>query len=275
MRRSTLGFVVVLLTSLVVACGGDPWPEAREGPSTVDLTTRQRHMADQLVNVFEHGDPAPRYNAVEALGDGRGYTCGTIGFTTSGREVVTVVEAYVAKVPDSRLGRHLPRLRELAERGSGDTSGLPGFAEDWAAAAEDPAFRAEQDALADRLTFTPALQAARRLGIRTPLGVAVLYDTAVQHGTGDDPDGLPALIGRASHEADGEPASGVAEQTWLEAFLDVRADTLRNAHDEDTRKVWAESVERVDALRDLVDDDQHQLEPPLRISVFGDDHELR
>jgi chitosanase len=112
--------------------------------------------------------------------------------------VRTVVEAYVADVPDSRLGRHLPRLRELAEHGSADASGLSGFPEDWAAAARDSVFRAAQDTLADRLTFTPALDAARRLGIRTPLGVAVLYDTAVQHGVADDPDGLPALIRRAT-----------------------------------------------------------------------------
>jgi chitosanase len=271
MRRLTLGLVVLLLA----ACGTDSWPDPQEGPSDIALTAQQRRVADELVNVFEYGSPAPRYDAVEALGDGRGYTCGKIGLTTSSTEVLTVVEAYVAKVSGSRLGRHVPRLRELAERGSGDTSGLDGFADDWAAAAKDPAFRAEQDALADRLTFAPALTAARRLGIRTPLGVAVLYDTAVQHGTADDPDGLPALIERATSEAKRSPATGGEERTWLETFLDVRAETLRHAHDEDTRAVWAESVDRVAALRDLVNTDQHQLEPPLRITVYGDEHELR
>jgi chitosanase len=279
MRRLSLGCVALLLAACAAAggaaCGSQPWPVGAKGPSTIALTAQQRNLADQLVNVFEYGGPAPRYTAVEALGDGRGYTCGKIGFTTSSREVLTAVEAYVAKVPDSRLGRHLPRLRELAERGSGDTAGLSGFPEDWAAAAQDPAFRAEQDALADRLTFNPALESARRLGIRTPLGVAVLYDTAVQHGTAEDPDGLPALIERATRETKGEPATGVAEQTWLEAFLDARAETLRHAHNPDTRAVWAESVDRADALRDLVNTDRHQLEPPLKITVFGDEHELR
>ena len=177
--------------------------------------------------------------------------------------------------PGSRLARHLPRLRELAERGSGDTSGLSGFPEDWAAAAADPAFRAEQDALADRLAFTPALEIAHRLGIRTPLGVAVLYDSAVQHGTADDADGLPALTDRATRQAGGDPASGGHRADVAGGVPRRPLQTLRHPHDKDTREAWAASAGRADALRDLVEDNQHQLEPPLRISVFGDEHELR
>ncbi|GAA4260183.1 chitosanase [Dactylosporangium darangshiense] len=275
MRRAGMWLAVLALAATAAACGGEPWPEAGHGPSAVELSEPQRRVADRLVSVFEHGDPGPHYEAVEALGDGRGYTCGTIGFTTSSTEVRTIVEDYAAEVPDARLARYLPRLRELADGGSGDTAGLPGFADDWAAAAADPRFRAQQDALADRLAFTPGRQAARRLGIRTPLGVAVLYDTAVQHGTGDDPDGLPALVERATAKAGGDPAGGVDERDWLEAFLDVREADLRHPHDEDTRAVWSESADRVDALRELVDDDRYRLDPPVRVTVDGDDFELR
>ncbi|GAA2326340.1 chitosanase [Dactylosporangium salmoneum] len=271
MRRSLMLLAVLLLT----ACGGEPWPDAGHGPSEVALSAAQRHVADELVAVFEHSDAAPHYDAVEALGDGRGYTCGTIGFTTSSTEVSTLVESYTAQVPGNRLARHLPRLRELAAGGSAGTGGLPGFAGDWAAAASDPKFRQAQDDLADRLYFTPALRTARRLGIRTPLGVAVLYDSAVQHGTGDDPDGLPALIARATGRAGGDPAGGVAERRWLGVFLDVRKDTLRHPHDRDTAAAWAESADRVKALRDLVDDDRYRLDPPVKVTVYGDDHQLR
>jgi chitosanase len=275
MRRAGIGLVAALLAVLPAACGGEPWPAAGHGPSTIELTADQRHIADELVSAFEHGDPAPHYEAVETLGDGRGYTCGTLGFTTSSTEVRTLVEAYTAEVPDSPLARYLPRLRELADGGDAATGGLDGFAGDWKAAAADPRFRAQQDALADRLDFSPALREARRLGLRTPLGVAVLYDTAVQHGTGDDPDGLPALIARATRRAGGDPAGGVEEQEWLGAFLDEREDTLRHPADRDTAAVWAESADRVDALRELVDDDRFRLDPPVPITVYGDDYELR
>ncbi len=227
------------------------------------------------MNVFEYSSTSARYDTCSDLGDGRGFTCGKVGFTTSSTEVRDIVGAYVDKVPDSPLARHLPRLRQLADSGSSETSGLPGFAADWAKAATDAAFRAEQDRVADRLTYAPALAAARAVGLQTPLGVAILYDTAVQHGTSDDPDGLSALVAGTRERTGGNPADGVAEKAWLQAFLDVRADDLRNPHDAESRDVWAASVDRVDALRRLVDDDRPDLTPPLTITVDGDDYPLR
>jgi chitosanase len=266
--------VIVLLTG---ACSGrgNGWPAPAIGPSTVKLTTDQRRVADELVNVFEYSSPSPRYGSCTDLGDGRGFTCGKVGFTTSSTEVRDIVGAYVEQVPGSPLARHLPRLRELADSGSGSTSGLPGFAADWAKAATDPAFRAEQDTFADRLNYAPALAAAHTIGLRTPLGVAILYDTAVQHGTSDDPDGLPALLAGTRERTGGNPADGVAEKAWLLAFLDVRADDLRNPHDAESRDAWSASVDRVDALRGLVDDDRPDLTPPVTITVDGDDYQLR
>jgi chitosanase len=250
-------------------------PPAQPGPSTVTLTVAQRRIADQLVSVFENGTPDPRYDYVENLGDGRGFTCGKIGFTTSSTEVRDAVEAHVAQQPRSELARHLPRLRELAATASDDTGGLAGFPDDWARAAQDRGFRQIQDALADRLTFDPAVAAARRLGIRTPLGVAILYDTAVQHGTAGDPDGMPALIARATGTVGGNPAGGVAEEQWLSAFLDVRADDLRQPSNAESQQVWSASVDRVQALRRIAAGGGYRLTPPVTVQVFGAEHELR
>lgn len=255
--------------------GGDAWPAAATGPSTVGLTTDQRRVADELVNVFEYSTPSARYDACADLRDGRGLTCGKVGFTTSSTEVRDIVTSYAQRVPDSPLARYLPRLRELASSGSSDTTGLPGFTAGWKDAAGDATFRAEQDKLADRLTYVPALAAARRIGLQTSLGVAILYDTAVQHGTSDDPDGLSALLARTRDRAGGNPADGVAEKLWLDAFLDVRAADLRNPHDAGSRDVWAASVDRVDALRGLVNDNSPDLTPPVTVTVDGEDYSLR
>jgi chitosanase len=278
-RRHQRGFpVVVALTMLISGCsagGGRPWADPTSGPSNVSLSTDRRRVAHEMVNVFEYSSTSARYDPCTDLGDGRGLTCGKIGFTTSSTEVRDVVVAYIEKATGSPLARHLGRLRELADRGSASTSGLDGFAEDWAQAADDPRFRAVQDAVADRLTYDPALATARRLGIRTPLGVAILFDAAVQHGTSDDPDGLPALTSRADAEAHGSPAGGVAEKTWLLTFLDVRRADLRNPHDKDSQDVWAQSVDRVDALQGLVEGDEAQLDAPVTLQVDGEDYMLR
>lgn len=264
------GFAVVAaLTMLISGCS------AGGGPSNVSLSPDQRRVAREMVNVFEYSSTSARYNRCDNLGDGRGLTCGEVGFTTSSTEVRDVVVAYTGQAAGNPLVRHLARLRELADRGSASTSGLEGFAEDWARAAEDPRFRAVQDAVADRLTYDPALAIARRLGIRTPLGVAILFDSAVQHGTSDDPDGLPALVSATDARAHGAPAGGVAEKTWLLAFLDVRRADLCNPHDETSRKVWADSVDRVDALRGLLEDGQARLDAPVTLRVDGEDYTLR
>ena len=112
-ERRLIVAAAALLTVLPNACGfarrdrEATWPTGT-GPSTVTLTTEQRRIADQLVNVFEYGDTGPRYDEVSDLHDGRGYTCGRIGFTTSSSEVRDLVQTYLAMVPGSTLGRHLP-----------------------------------------------------------------------------------------------------------------------------------------------------------------------
>src|SRR2546429_1011578 len=114
LRPSCFVILMSVLSVLLPACSGHSradrpaetrpsasttWPSASTGPSSVALTTTQRRVADELVSVFENGTTEPRYDYVEDLHDGRGYTCGKIGFTTSSTEVRDVVEAYVALQP--------------------------------------------------------------------------------------------------------------------------------------------------------------------------------
>src|SRR6266508_3815804 len=83
--------LAAVLAAVVAGCTGDgadgTWPAAATGPSTVALTPVQRHITDELVSVFENATTEPAYDYVEDLGDGRGLTCGKIGFTTSSTEV--------------------------------------------------------------------------------------------------------------------------------------------------------------------------------------------
>jgi chitosanase len=251
-----------------------PWPATTTGPSTVELTAVQRRVTDELVSVFENSTTTPAYDYVEDINDGRGLTCGKIGFTTNSNEVRDIVAQYSAQVPDNPLARYLPRLTEIAASGSDDTSGLDRFAEDWAATAANPAFRTVQDGVADRIAYNPALAAARRLGLRTALGVAILYDTVVQHGLDNDPDGFPAIVTAAGRDASGNPSDGVEERRFLNAFLAVREQHLLHAADRSTRKGWANSVDRVVVLRKLVADSRQGLTPPVAVRVYGSAYTL-
>jgi chitosanase len=131
-------------------------------------------------------------------------------------------------------------------------------------------FRQVQDRVTDDLYTAPARKLADANGVRSALGLAILVDTAVQQGTDDDPDGLPAMVRKTTAAVGGTPAGGVDETTWLQGFLDVRRNTLENPTSSDTGKVWRESVGRVDALRALLDAGNLDLATPFTISPFGD-----
>src|SRR3954454_1934188 len=83
------------------------------------LTHAQRLRADKLVSEFENSTQVIQYCYVEALEDGRGYTVGRAGFTSAPGDLLEVAQMYTDEVPENPLAELLPRLRELAESGSG------------------------------------------------------------------------------------------------------------------------------------------------------------
>jgi chitosanase len=233
------------------------------------LTAEQKTRAAQLISVFENDTPEIRYDYIEDLGDGRGYTAGRAGFVTNERDFLRVVENYTKEVPGNPLAVYLPRLKTLAHTHSGSTDGLDGLPDAWKAAAGDPRFRGVQDRVTEAMYYRPALRRWNDLGGTAPLMLVVLYDTILQHGGGRDPDGLPALIRRANEAAGGSPADGVGERYWLDVFLHTRRKTLEHATNPETRDEWAESVGRCDALSQLLADGNLDFHGPIIAAPFG------
>jgi chitosanase len=232
------------------------------------MTPEQRRRTDQLVSVFENGTTALQYAYVERLGDGRGYTVGR-GFTTANGDALAVVRAYTDVRPGNPLAAYLATLQQLVAATSDDTSGLPGFPAAWRAAANDPEFRAAQDRIVDQNSFLPAMAHAGQLHVTSALGRAILFDTVFQHGDDPDPDGTPALITRTNAVAGGPPGGGVSEGAWLRAFLDVRRADLAHTANPATRARSAQSVDRVDAWRSILDRGNFALDGPISFD-FGE-----
>lgn len=239
------------------------------------MNALQKRRAEQLTNIFENGTPVFQYSYVENLYDGRGYTCGRIGFCTGTGDCLEVVQRYTKRVPHNPLAKFIPELERLdslpedsPERG--DVSKLTGFPQAWQLAAKDKLFCEVQDEVVDEWYFNPAMQHATQIGIKTALGQAIIYDTIIQHGEGTDPDGLPALTTRTKKKIGGTPKTGIDEKKWLLAFLDVRRADLLNPYNSDTQDVWAESVGRVDTLRKLIQSGNFDLHVPLIIEWEGE-----
>lgn len=251
-----------------------PAPSALAGLPATAMTFDQKRRAEQLTSVFENGTPKIDYAAVEVLDDGRGYTAGRAGFTTATGDAYLVAERYAREVPGNPLAAYLPRLKQLADDEDGDTSGLAGFASAWRRASADVRFQRVQDAVVDELYYRPAMDVAATNGIMSALGRAILYDTIIQHGGGDDADSLSALVSRTTDQLGGMPKTGVPEIIWLSAFLDMRRQSLLQPSNRATQEVWAVSVGRVDVLRELLVQKNLRLEGPIAIGVFPYEAEI-
>jgi chitosanase len=239
---------------------GTPAPPSTPPPATGPLSAEQKLRAMRLISVFENGTIVLAFDYVEALGDGRGYTCG-LGFTTGTGDAYQVVSAYTQAVPQNPLATFLPQLQQLAASGSGSTTGLTGFPAAWKQAAADPKFQDVQTAQTDVECYQPALVHAQALGLKTALAIAEVYDTVWMNGDGDDPDGAPALIAKASAQV----SAATDEAGWLKAFLAVRRADLLNPADKTTQAEWSMAVGRVDEFSDLLAAQNFDLTGPITV----------
>ena len=239
------------------------------------LDTEQRRRIDQLISTFENSTTEIDYAYAANIGDGRGVTAGRAGFTTATCDAAQVVRTYSEKVPENGLAGFLPELDRLCDADSDDTSGLPeaDYIAAWTAAASDDAFRAAQDAVVDAEYYVPAMTIADQIGLRNVVSRAELYDTALQHGVGDDPDGLPSLVARTTDRVGTPEAAG--EAAWLDTFFDVRIDDLTNPANEATAEQWRESTDRVECLRTVADNGNSNLDGPVTCTVYGDEFTVR
>jgi chitosanase len=205
-----------------------------------------------ISSVFEVGTPEPDYGYVEDLDDGRGFTVTQYGFCTYNTEVAEVIERIVSREPDTPLKSFIAKLPPQ----DWDGHDLGDFAAVWRREAKtSKALAAACDEAADTLYLAPAVAAAASVGISSPVGIAIFYDTLVQHGDSDDPDSLSAIM-KATPRA--------PEAEYLRAFLDARKRVLLHASDKETRDAWRESAPRVEALRALLERNPN-LAAPLKV----------
>jgi chitosanase len=235
-------------------------------PSSDAAPPAWKSCADRMISVFENESTSPKYNYIENLNDGRGYTAGRIGFVTRDGALLQVVEVYSGMRPNNVLSSFLPILKEL--RWTASTKGLEDLPAAWKKAASDPLFRQAQDQVSDKLYFIPAMKVAGDLHLQSPLAKFALYDAIIQHGTGDDSDSLGGIINAATRAAHGPPDQA-GEEKWLTAFLTARKSVLLHAADPETRAAWRESVGRVNEQLRLLKERNLQLSPPLTLNPYG------
>ncbi|MGW3660702.1 chitosanase [Streptomyces sp. NPDC005151] len=241
---------------------------ARQAAAATGLADpAKKEIAMELVSSAENSslDWKAQYKYIEDVGDGCGYTAGIIGFCSGTGDMLDLVELYTQRKPGNVLANYLPALREV--NGTDSHDGLdPNFAEDWATAASDPAFKQAQNDERDRVYFNPAVDRAKADGIGT-LGQFAYYDAIVMHGDGDDSTSFGSIRKRALARAK-PPSQGGNEVTYLNAFLDARVWAMRQdeAHSDTSRVDTAQQV--------FLKKGNLNLDPPPEWKVYGDSYHI-
>jgi chitosanase len=228
------------------------------------------HRAEQIVSTFENSILTIVYDNAENINDGRGITAGRAGFTSGTGDLLEVVKKYSVYKPSNPLIKYLPALTQ--DNRTDSIAGLENFPADWKHAVDtDPALVKAQNDVYDDLYFKPALKMAQSAGVTTGVGQLIILDTIIQHGEGNDPDGLPAIIHKTVAQVGNIKGN---EQAWLKIFLAKRRAVLQDPSDKSTTAAWRESVPRVDALLSILNSNNPTLSHTINWKVYGDTYSL-
>mgnify|MGYP001163401394 CR=1 FL=1 len=214
------------------------------------LTPTQKQTAQSIVNLFETGSVLGDYGSVTVIAGDTGHlTFGRSQTTLTSGNLLNLLQRYCDNAGarfDARLRAWLPRLAAVDLSLDGELR-LHNLLR---ASADDPIMRETQDQFFDEVYWRPAARTAANLGISSPLGVAVVYDSAV-HGSWIKM--RDATIQQAGSFA------ALGERRWIAAYVATRHAWLARHPRADLRR----TVYRMVAFQRLIEQGYWGLELPL------------
>lgn len=216
------------------------------------LSATQKRTAEAIVNIFETSSVLGEYGQVTLIpGDSGHLTFGRSQTTLGSGNLAKLIAAYCDN-HGARFGSRLAKfLQDLGDR-------QVALDKDFKlhnllrATADDPVMRDVQDAFFDRTYWQPAAAAAAAMDIRTPLGVATVYDSFVQGSWG-------AM--RAATDDHAGKLAKIGEKAWITAYIETRRNWLATHARPDLRK----TVYRMDSLGAMARRGLWALELPILV----------
>lgn len=214
------------------------------------LTATQKNTAQAILNIFETGDVLGDYGNVTVISGDTGHlTFGRSQTTLSTGNLFNLINRYCVNV-GARFGEKLkPWLRRLEAKDISLDKDMK-LHNILRASADDRVMRETQDTFFDEVYWLPAVRAAERFGLYTPLGTTLVYDGFI-HGSW-------ALIRDRTTQHTGDIAV-VGEHAWISAYVPIRRNWLAKHKRSDLRG----TVYRMDAFQRLIDQAVWGLELPL------------
>lgn len=214
------------------------------------LTPLQKQAAKAIVNAFETGTLQGDYGNVTFLPtDPGGLTYGRSQTTLNSGNLALLIHAYV-KAPGASYANELrPYLGrfDAQDQGLNRDSTLRRILQD---AGSDPVMQTTQDEFFNRVYWEPTITSANYIGIKTALGMAVVYDGRI-HGSWH-------MIRDRTIQNHGK-LSAIGEQKWVAHYVATRRNWLANHSIELLRR----TVYRMDTFNQLIADGNWDLKLPF------------
>jgi chitosanase len=216
------------------------------------LTAIQKKSAEAIVNIFETGSVLGDYGNVTLIAGDTGHlTFGRSQTTLGSGNLYKLLRSYCAN-PAARFGAALNPFLQRFEDIDLSLDNEKHLHNILRASADDSTMRDTQDVFFDQTYWKTAERTAAQLGVTTPLGVAVVYDSTV-HGSVE-------LIRDKTNQKVG-PLANQGEHKWIATYVQTRRDWLANHPRADLRP----TVYRMDAFQRLIDLDVWDLGLPLLV----------
>lgn len=253
-----------------ITCPNDTevvWEKAT--PINVSESDLAKKTALAIISVFETGQAKGDYGTIVCHPrDPGGLTFGKHQTTIHTGNLYFLIKEYCDTDGAKYVNELRPYLVELEKKlasrklacssGSQELKDIMRILRD---SGSDPVMQAVQDEFFERAYWIPAMKTATDLGINTPLGQAVVYDSFI-HGSWnrmrDRTNQNSGLISR------------IGEQAWIKAYIDTRRHWLANH----SNYLLRNTVYRMDAFKQLIRDNNWNLTLPLTIRGQRIDQDL-
>lgn len=216
------------------------------------MTDEQKLTCSAIVNVFEGGSILGNYSAIStAKGDTGHLSYGRSQVTLGSGNLYLMLKAY-CEAPDAQFASELtPYMDRMAHKDFSLDNELP-LKAILREAGHDPAMRREQDAYFDRAYFQPSISAAARVGLGSPLSIAIVYDSHIQGAWKPLSDNVVSRLGRVG--------AGCTESKWVTEYVAMRRAFLLRG-----KPPLPVTVYRMEGFGQIVTAGNWQLKLPIKV----------
>jgi len=226
------------------------------------MEQQTKETINKILSIFETGRvPSPSaYSTCSILSDGAGISYGKHQSTDKSGTLDLIFNAYInaGGKYSEQLKPYATYIRDSASAKYSSTSSSP----DWCKkliellklAGADPIMQKIQDEVFDSHYWNPAFEHYKKCGLKTAMGMLVLYDTSIHSGSGN------VNIIRAKFP-ELSPANGGDEKAWIKAYVAARKRWLLSSPNPLVRK----TIYRMEEFEKILSANNWELATPLSI----------